>query len=137
MVFNDAGELALQLRSANDFSFPSHWDFSAGGGIDEGEDPKFSAERETREELGVEVKVEFVAEEHFKYPAWNPANTREVELHIFKTHHNGPFTIDTVELEKVEFFTFEKIKEMIDSGLKFHPEFLLLWNKGIIHSARN
>ena len=37
LVFNDKGELALQLRSSNDDSFPSHWDFSAGGGIDSGE----------------------------------------------------------------------------------------------------
>lgn len=56
-IFNDEGELLLQLRAANDDSFPSHWDFAAGGGVDEGEDEKRSAERETMEEVGVSVTV--------------------------------------------------------------------------------
>jgi 8-oxo-dGTP pyrophosphatase MutT (NUDIX family) len=51
LVFNDKGELALQLRSHNDDSFPSHWDFLAGGGVNKGEDKKVVAERELREEI--------------------------------------------------------------------------------------
>jgi len=57
LVFNNKGELALQLRAAKDDSFPSHWDFSAGGGINAGEDNKLSAQREVKEELGIDAKV--------------------------------------------------------------------------------
>ena len=137
LVFNDKKELLLQLRAANDDSFPSHWDFSAGGGINAGEENKLSAEREVKEELGINAIVEFMSEEHFTYPAWKPNITRETDVVIFKTHHNGPFTPDPVEVDKVEFFSLEKIKSMIESGEKFHPEFVLSWNKGIISKATN
>ncbi len=135
LVFNDNGELALQLRAVGDSSFPSHWDFSAGGGIDSGEDSKLSAERELREELGIEVNVEFISEEHYTYPAWTPSVSREVDLFIYKAHHNGPFNPDPAEVEKVQFFKLEQIKEMIESGVKFHPEFALSWSNGIVTSA--
>lgn len=135
MIFNDRGQLALQLRAAHDKSFPSHWDFSAGGGIDPGESGQQSAERELKEELGVRAPLEFVAQEHYSYPAWNPSNTREVDLSIYKTKHNGPFKIDTKEIEKAEFFSLKKIGEMIASDVKFHPEFVLSWDRGIIARA--
>lgn len=132
LVFNDKGELALQLRAAGDNSFPFHWDFSAGGGIEPREDDELSAERELKEELGIDAKVQFIAQEHFTYPAWTPSVTREADLFIYKTYHNGPFNPDPREVDKVEFFKLETIKEMIESGQKFHPEFILSWNKGII-----
>jgi len=134
MVWNDRGELALQLRAANDDSFPSHWDFSAGGGIDAGEDEKLSAERELQEELGINAKLEFIIEEHYTYPAWNPSITREVDLFIFKTFHNGPFSPDPKEVQRIEFFKLEKIREMIESSEKFHPELILSLEKEIIKS---
>ena len=132
LVFNDRGELALQLRAADDDSFPSHWDFSAGGGIDAGEDEKLSAERELQEELGIKASVALVAQERYIYPAWKPSVMREIDLWIYKAHHNGPFKPDPAEVEKVEFFTLERIKEMMESDHKFHPEFVLSWNKGVI-----
>jgi isopentenyldiphosphate isomerase len=132
MIFNDQGELALQLRAAHDDSFPSHWDFSAGGGIDSGEDEKASAEREVKEELGVETSTEFVAQEHFTYPAWKPDTSREADLWIYRAHHNGPFSPDSNEVDDVRFFPLDAIKRMMESGEKFHPEFVLAWEKGLI-----
>ncbi len=131
LVFNDKGELLLQMRAANDDSFPSHWSFSAGGGVESGEDAKLSAEREVKEELGVDAKAEFVREEHLTYPSWTPNVMREEDLSLYKTHHNGPFNLDTKEIEKVEFFALDTIKKMIASGEKFHPSFVLLYNKGV------
>lgn len=136
LVFNDKGELALQLRAASDDSFPSHWDFSAAGGIDPGEDSKLSAQRELKEELGIEAEVEFITKEHFRYPAWNPDVTREVDVFLYRAYHNGPFSPDPKEVEKVQFFKLEVIKEMIESGHKFQPELVLAWNKGIISNAQ-
>ena len=73
-----------------------------------------------------------MTEEHYKYQAWNSSNLREVDSFIYKTRHNGQFKIDPKEIERVEFFSLEKIKEMVESGVKFHPEFVLSWNKGLI-----
>jgi mutator protein MutT len=131
MVFNDSDQLVLQLRSATDGSFPGYWDFSAGGGIDTGEEPQQSAKRELAEELGITAEVEFVSKEHFSYPAWTPNTTREVDSFIYKTRHNGPFQVDGTEVEKIEFFSLTEIERMIEVGGKFHPEFILSWNKGI------
>lgn len=128
-IFNDAGELALQLRAANDDSFPLYWDFAAGGGIDEGEDSQVSATREVKEELGINVNPELVSTQHLEYQAWAPDTTRQVDIHIFKAIHNGPFNPDLKEVDKVEFFTIEQIQSMIDKGEKFHPEFLLTWDR--------
>jgi isopentenyl-diphosphate delta-isomerase len=135
LIFNSDGELLLQLRAANDGSYPSHWDFSAGGGIDPGENEKACAERELREELGIEAKVTFISKEHFQYPAWKSPALRRVNIWIYQTHHNGPFTIDPKEVEKVEFFKLKTIAKLIESGAKFHPEFALSWKKGIVLKA--
>lgn len=135
LVFNDAQELALQLRAAQDDSFPSHWDFSAGGGIDPGESSEVSAARELREELGVEAHVEYVTEKHYTYPAWIPGVTREVDMIVYKAWHSGPFNPAAEEVEKVQFASLETIGEMVKRGMKFHPEFTLLWNDGVIAQA--
>src|SRR3989344_2588671 len=136
VIINDKDEIALQLRAVNDDSFPSHWDFGAGGGIDEGEDEMTSAKREMQEELGVSTDVEFVSRQHYTYPAWKPGITREVDLWIYKTRHNGPFTPDMNEVEKVQFFSLEEIKKLVaENTAKFHPEFKLIWKSGIIDQA--
>ncbi len=129
LIYNDQKKLALQLRAAHDDSFPSHWDFSAGGGIEEGEDPKLSAEREIKEELGVDLEVEFVSHEHFAYQAWKPGVMRDAEIYIFKTQYSGPFHVNQNEVQNVEFFSTEEIEQMIAAGEKFHSEFLLWWEK--------
>lgn len=137
LIFNDENKLALQLRAGHDDSFPSHWDFAAGGGIDDGEDEKQAAEREVQEELGIESKVNFIGQKKYTYPAWKPDTIREADLWLYKMKHNGPFTPDLNEVEKVEFFSLEEIEKMIQSGQKFHPEFTLVWDDGIVASALN
>src|SRR5690606_26761626 len=88
LIFNDKGELALQLRASHDDSFPLHWDFAAGGGIDEGEKEKETAEREVYEELGVNVSVEFVFHKRYTYSEWKSGLTSEVDIWIYKAKHN-------------------------------------------------
>ncbi len=135
IISNDKDAIALQLRAAHDDSFPSHWDFSAGGGIENGEDEKKSIEREIKEELGIEAQADFIAKRHYAYPAWKPGITRDNDVWIYKAKHNGPFTHDVNEVERVEFFAIEEIKKMIERGDKFHPEFILAWNEGIVAEA--
>lgn len=135
LIFNDQRELALQMRAGNDKSFPRHWDFSAGGHVDLNEENQKAAEREIFEELGVSGEVTFIAKEHFQYPGWDPSILRAVDASIYKMTHNGPFKIDSKEVEKVVFLSLPAIQKMIDEGSKFHPEFLLAWEKGIISEA--
>lgn len=128
LVFNSDGKLALQKRSANDDSYPSHWDFSAAGGIELGEDHNHAALRELKEELGIESNLQYMGE--FVYQN----NVKKDTLYIYKTLYDGVFMPDPVEVDEVEFFTKEEIQDMLNRGEKFHPEFPFVWQKGIIFS---
>lgn len=126
LVFNQEGELALQLRAAHDDSYPSHWDFSAAGGIDNGEDPLEAAHRELKEEIGIEGELEFLGEELYQ------DEVAQDRLFVYKTTYDGVFEIDPREVAEVKFFSLEQIDTMLASGEKIHPEFSMLWNQGVI-----
>jgi isopentenyldiphosphate isomerase len=126
IVFNDKGELALQLRSPDVSYCPDHWVTTAGGHVQAGEDPEQAAIREFKEELGIDNKdkLEFFSKDLYVYD-------KKINkfLITFKTKLNGPFKPDPKVVSKVEFFSIEKIKEMINNNEKFHPELLFLLNK--------
>lgn len=126
LVFNDKNELALQLRAATDTSYPSHWDFSAAGGIKDGEDPLDAANRELEEEIGIHGKLEPVGEVSYV------DERGEDYLYIYKMRHNGSFNLDPNEVDDERFFALAVIASMIQAGEKFHPEFIFVWNKGVI-----
>ncbi len=134
LIFNNQAQLALQLRATHDKSFPAHWDFSAAGGIKEGEDPEVAVKREAFEELGVSINPIPIGIESHSYRKWNSEDIKQVEIYFFKAAHNGPFKPDPKEVDQVCFFNLVTIEEMLRSGEKFHPEFEWAWDQGIIHN---
>jgi isopentenyldiphosphate isomerase len=54
-LFNADGERALQLRSRSKTVFGGFWDWSVGGAVWAGETSQAAAEREAREELGLDL----------------------------------------------------------------------------------
>lgn len=126
LIYNERGDIALQLRAAHDDSYPSHWDFSAGGGIDEGEDPHTAAIRELREELGIECELEYVGKEVYM------DDDCIDHLYMYKATYSGPFKPNTNEVADIMFFSPHQIQEMIDANKKFHPELLSIWKMGLI-----
>lgn len=129
LVWNELDELALQLRASHDNSYPSHWDFSAAGGMNDEEDPTTAATRELLEEIGISGKLIFFKEEIFF------KETSKDHLFLFVLQHNGPFTLDANEVADVQYFSEEKINTMLNSGAGFHPKFVKLWREGKIHQA--
>ena len=123
LVFSSVGKLALQLRSKTDDSYPSHWDFSAAGGLDFGEEHGVAASRELYEEIGIKSDLTFVFETTFK------DNFCEDKLFVYKTISDGPFFPDPKEVDDIQFFSKQEIDVMIESGSKFHPEFIFLWKE--------
>ncbi|MFH0832134.1 MAG: NUDIX domain-containing protein [Candidatus Aenigmatarchaeota archaeon] len=119
-VFNDKGELALQLRSKCMSMCPNHWSPSASGHVRSGESYHEAALRESKEEIGKKLEMEFLFKDVYKKD-----NLKKI-LVTFKTVYNGPFKINPKEVEKIGFFSLNKIKKMIDAGKKFHPELLFL-----------
>lgn len=59
-VFNAEGWVWVQLRPAGKKHFPGLWDISACGGLLSGELPLEAARRETREETGLDVELQYV-----------------------------------------------------------------------------
>ncbi len=125
LIFNKKGEMALQLRSKKKSFLPDYWSTAVGGHVQSGETYDQAALREFKEELGIETKIKFL------YKDLYIDDSRKLKKFIstFKTTFEGPFQANPEEVEKVEFFSLEKIQKMIESGEKFHPELLFLLGK--------
>ena len=126
IVFNDSGEMALQLRSRNKGFCPLHWCTTAGGHVQSGETNEQAGLRELEEELGVKPELSFMSKEIYVSEDYKGRGDLEKFLITFKASHNGPFEINPEEVEQVGFFSLAQIQEMIDNGEKFHPELLFL-----------
>jgi len=117
-IFNDKEELLLQLRSAKEDSYPLHYDYSAAGGIEEGEDPETAAHRELMEELGVKASLTYLGDNEYQGE----------KMYLFRTILNEGFNPGD-EVESVKFVAVSEIHEMIENKEKFHPDFVYIFKK--------
>ncbi len=124
LIFNDQGEMLLQLRSKDKSFCPLHWSTSVGGHVHSGETYKQAALRECQEELGREVRVKFAFKD--LYEDYSHEVGLKKILVTFKSADNGPFKPSPREVKVVKFFSLDEIQKMINSGEKFHPELLFL-----------
>lgn len=56
-LFNKMGQLLIQRRTESKHIWPGKWDVTVGGGVDAGESSRRGAEREVREELGLDLDL--------------------------------------------------------------------------------
>ena len=123
-VFNRAGEMFLQKRSAWKDRHPSQWDSSASGHLDHGEDYAAAARRELAEELGVtpDRPLEQIA-------ALEAAESTGWEfIRLFRGEHEGPFRWPAAEIEWGGFFPVAVIERWIAATPgEFAPGFLDCW----------
>ena len=117
-VFNDAGELLLQKRSANCSYCPLHWSMSAAGHVDTGETYEQAIHREMQEEIGVDLPLTFVGKEYYTE---DPRNVMKF-IAVFQATSNGPFNVNPQEVDSVAFFPLDRVREMIKNGEPFHPQ---------------
>ncbi len=122
LVFNAAGELLLQKRSAWKDREPLKWDSSAAGHLEPGEDYANGARRETQEELGVCPDLAPLG----KIPACR--NTGQEFVEVFTAAHEGPFILPPAEIEDAVFFPPEVIGPWIAARPEdFAPAFREIW----------
>lgn len=121
LLFNRKGEMAIQLRSKTVGWCPSHWSTAVGGHVMSGESYGDAAIREFQEELGTDASLEYGWKDEY-----TSVNGVRKFLVTFKADYEGPFSIDTSAVERIDYFSLQKIQDMVDAGEKFHPELLFL-----------
>lgn len=127
LMFDQNNRLAVQLRGNECHFCPHHWSTSVGGHVRTKETYEQAALREFKEELGTTGQLEF-----FNKDLFIGEDKMEMFLVTYKTIYEGPFKLEAGKVDKVEYFSLEEIKEMIERGEKFHPEFLFLLKKHLV-----
>ncbi len=89
LIFNDKGEMAIQKRSKYKSFMPNAWSTAVGGHVRSGETYEQAALREFREELGLEVPIQFLYKDFYEDKAYE-AGLKKF-LYTFKAVCNGPF----------------------------------------------
>ncbi|MCL2293328.1 MAG: NUDIX domain-containing protein [Spirochaetes bacterium] len=117
LIFNSKGEIFLQKRSDTKDVYPGMWDTAVGGHVSAGEDIYTSLVRESKEELGIDLKnAEFI------FKQLNKSETETELSFVYKTIYDGPFRIDKNEVTDGRFFTIKEIKEKLGKNI-FTPNF--------------
>lgn len=127
LVFNSNGELLLQQRSATKDTDPLKWTISCSGHVNSDTSTirgvhshtsevslsliyKYAAQRELKEELGIEAPIEFVTKFLCRAP-----NETEMQV-LFKAYSNGPFAFHQKEIIQGKFFTRKGLKNAVQQG---------------------
>ena len=126
LVFNEKGEMLLQLRGKKCAYLPGYWATSAGGHVISRETYEEAAKRELKEELGIDINLKFMGKD-----IYTDINRPGLEMFLatYKTTYEGPFELEKGKVDRIEFFSIKKIKQMAENGGKFHPELLFLLKK--------
>ncbi len=113
-VFDRAGRVFLQRRSARKDIQPGRWDTSVGGHVGLGESFDAALRREAAEELGLGDLGALELELLHQY-VWRS----EVESELVRTYRctcEGPFRLDPEEIEEGAFFDADELRRLLDSG---------------------
>lgn len=110
LIYNKEGKVLLQKRSKDKDTYPGFYTVSAGGHVLKGQDWKEAAERELYEELRVKGDLKYIN------TFLVPDTIHRTMTAAFKLESEGPFVFNTYEIEGVEFFETDKIKN-IESNL--------------------
>ncbi|MGO9309177.1 MAG: NUDIX hydrolase [Spirochaetia bacterium] len=111
-VFDTAGRLYLQKRSARKDTNPGRWDTSVGGHVGAGESVPDALVREAREELGIDASA---AVPLYSYLSEGAFESEYVECFMLESEQ--PIHADPGEIDAGRHFTLDEVQEMIGTGL--------------------
>lgn len=112
------GRIALTRRGKELNYCPDHWCSTAAGHVDAGETYAEAAQREMREEIGVDIPLTPRGITTFTKPGTNHAKF----LATFTAQYEGEFVFDPREAQYVVYRTPAEIRAMLNAGELFHPE---------------
>lgn len=116
-VRNSAGAIFLQKRAVTKRIQPGRWDTSVGGHLASGESYEDAAARELLEELGVCIEDAGGAcalRRLHDYIWRSPVETEHVRT--FELDFEGPFTLQTEEIDEGRFWTRDELKRAAGTG---------------------
>ena len=116
LIFNEKGEIFLQMRSAKKNFCPGHWVTSAGGHVQQGETYEQAAKRELEEELGLVAPLTLINEspyDHYKMRKF---------LQVFRAVSEGPFNLNLEEVAGGRWFSVADARDMVKKNQLIHPE---------------
>jgi isopentenyl-diphosphate Delta-isomerase len=128
MIFNTAGDLLIQQRSASKRLWPLYWSNSCCSHPRSGEDMETATRRRLQEELGVACPLQFLYK--FQYQAQFDATGSEHELcSVFIGSCAEPIAVDPNEISAWRWIDPYEIESQLTSptGVKFTPWFTMEW----------
>jgi len=109
LIFNPVGQLFVQKRSATKDTFPGHYDSSASGHLNSGEDYDTCAVREIQEELNLVIPLRHL-HRLFKIPACEQTGWEFVWTYY--VHGDYRPQINRDEIESGEFLTRDQVEAL-------------------------
>jgi isopentenyldiphosphate isomerase len=101
-------EVLLQKRAATKHTWPSHYDISASGHIDLGENPVQSAIREAKEEIDVDIDPSRL---YFVQAIRTPLDKQEIDfVYTYQLTSDDNFAFGDGEVESVEWWSLEAFR---------------------------
>lgn len=121
---NSKGQLLLQKRSKNKTAYPNRWDISAAGHISAGQTSVEAAQRETEEELGLNLPNDafrflFSVEEHIILNNGTYVNNEFQDVYL--VHSDVSITelrFPEDEVEEMRWVNVAEFKQWISEGRK-------------------
>ena len=130
LIFNPAGELLIQQRSASKRLWPLYWSNSCCSHPRTGEDMEAATLRRLREELGISCPLQFLFK--FQYQAQFDATGSEHELcSVFIGSCSDPIAADPNEISAWRWVDPDQLQSQLRSpaGVKFTPWFTMEWTR--------
>ena len=119
----EVGDLFLQKRSMVKDENPGLWDTAAAGHVGAGENYLHSAQRELKEELGLNVSIKEV----MRIPA--QLNTLWEHVRVYECVTNHQIKINGLEISEGRYWTLPELTQSIESNPKiFTSTFHLIFN---------
>jgi isopentenyldiphosphate isomerase len=118
-ILNPQKELLIQKREKTRRAYPSHWDISAAGHISAGQTSVEAAQRETKEELGLDIPVSefkylFTVEEHIILNNGTYVNNEFQDVYLIQRDISiSDIKLTDGEVDAVKFVTIDEFKKLI------------------------
>ena len=130
LIFNEAGELLLQQRSAGKRLWPLYWSNSCCSHPRRAETMETAIHRRLYEELGLRCPLQFLFK--FQYQAQFDTAGAEQELcSVFVGRTSGPVRVDPSEIVAWRWISREALQAELAGreAVRFTPWFVMEWER--------